>query len=141
MSKSLVTASPPYSEVTSLYRDDPPIAWYLAIGSAAITGKPCYIGTDGPRPLPPAAQYGFTIGTDDPRPLLPAAECGFIGTTALGPFHQRPNVTSAPQPRTIHHAMCCKGTVPDSRLHAAGSPWPFVPRCVWSPPPRTMWRS
>ena len=99
MSKSLVTASPPYSEVTSLFRDDPPIAWYLAIGSAAITEKPRYIGSEGPRPLPPAARCGFTIGTDEPRPLPPAAECGFIGTTALGPFHQRPNVTSAPQPK------------------------------------------
>ena len=53
VSKSLVTTS------TSLFRDDPPIAWYLAIGSVAITGKPCYIETDDPRPLPPAAECGF----------------------------------------------------------------------------------
>ena len=59
MSKSLVTASTLYSEVTSLFRGDPPIAWYLAIGSAAIMGKPRYIGTDGPRILPPAVECGF----------------------------------------------------------------------------------
>ena len=59
VSKTLVTASTRYSEVTSLFRDDPPIAWYLAIWSAAIAGKPRYIGTDGRRPLPSAAECSF----------------------------------------------------------------------------------
>ena len=47
-SKSLVTASTRYSGLASLFRDHPPIAWYPAIANASITGKPHYIGTDGP---------------------------------------------------------------------------------------------